>query len=136
MYGVERGVWVEAVLAKFADVGVETLRDFVVAVLTINKSLTRRGHSRMHNITLEVMLVEVCEMLFGPKEGEDGRENLVPDGAQPLKEMLMMVSARRGMIGLERVVWVEAMRAKFADVGVEFLRDFIVAVLSINKSLT
>jgi hypothetical protein len=60
--------WVEAVRSKFADVGVESLRDFVRCVLMINRRLRNADHSVVHQTTLNMMLREVCDMLFGPEE--------------------------------------------------------------------
>ena len=59
-------VWVSAVLAKFSDVGVFSLRDFLRSVVVINRKLVLVGHRRLHVATLEVMLAELDEMVFGP----------------------------------------------------------------------
>lgn len=69
MVGPVGDAWVEAVRSKFADVGVLSLRDFVKHVLGVNRRLHNAGHSMLHQTTLNMMLSEVCEMLFGP-DGE------------------------------------------------------------------
>jgi hypothetical protein len=68
MIGTVADAWVEAVRSKFADVGVLSLRDFVRYVLMINRMLRNADHSVMHQTTLNMMLREVCDMLFGPEE--------------------------------------------------------------------
>jgi hypothetical protein len=65
MVGPVLEAWVEAVRSKFADVGVLGLRDFVQDVLGINRRLHDAGHSMLHHTTLNMMLREVCDMLFG-----------------------------------------------------------------------
>ena len=68
--GMNRGdndAWVEAVRAKLADVGVETLRQFVMSVLVLNKKLRARHHRELHETTLNQLLAEVCKMLMGPE---------------------------------------------------------------------
>jgi hypothetical protein len=66
LIGTEGEEWVEAVRAKFEDVGVHTLRDFVGTALTINGTLVRSGHRPMNHTTLNMMLLEGCDMGFGP----------------------------------------------------------------------
>ena len=68
MVGTVADAWVEAVRSKFANVGVLSLRDFVQYVLMINRMLRNADHSVMHQTTLNMMLREVCDMLFGPEE--------------------------------------------------------------------
>ena len=70
--GVEGEEWVEAVRAKLEDVEVHTLRDFMGTALTLNRTLAGCGHRQMHHTTLNMMLMEVCEMMFGPVD--DGVE--------------------------------------------------------------
>jgi hypothetical protein len=70
--GVEGDEWVEAVRAKFEDVGVHTLRDFLGTSLTLNRTLVGSGHRQMHHTALNMMLMEICDMVFGPLE--DGVE--------------------------------------------------------------
>jgi hypothetical protein len=60
--------WVEAVRSKFADIGVVTLRDFVRDILVINRRLHNAGHIMLHQTTLNLMLKEVSDMVFGPDE--------------------------------------------------------------------
>jgi hypothetical protein len=68
MIGAVADSWVEAVRLKLADVGVLTLRDFVRYVLRINRMLRSEDHRIMHQATLNMMLAEVCEMLFDSEE--------------------------------------------------------------------
>ena len=68
MIGPTGGAWVEVIRSKLADVGVLSLRDFVCDVLRINRKLRNAGHSVLHQTTLNMMLREVFEMLFGPDE--------------------------------------------------------------------
>jgi hypothetical protein len=70
--GVEGAEWGEAVRAKLEDVGVHTLRDFLRTALTLNRTLAGSGHRPMHHTTLNMMLMEICDMVFGPLE--DGVE--------------------------------------------------------------
>jgi hypothetical protein len=68
MIGTVADAWVEAMRSKFADVGVLSLHDFVRYVLRINRMLRNADHSVMHQTTLNMILREVCDMLFGPEE--------------------------------------------------------------------
>jgi hypothetical protein len=68
MTGAVAEAWVEAVRDKFAEVGVVTLRDFIVNVLVINKRLHAAEYSVLHRTTLNMMLSEVAEMMYGPQE--------------------------------------------------------------------
>jgi hypothetical protein len=68
IHGHTGEAWVEAMRSKLADIGVVTLRDLVREVLEINRKLRDAGHSVLHRTTLNMMLREVCEMLFGPGE--------------------------------------------------------------------
>jgi hypothetical protein len=68
MIGPVGDAWVEAARSKFADVGVLSLHDFVRHVLMINRKLRNAGHTVLHQTTLNMMLREVCKMLFGPDE--------------------------------------------------------------------
>jgi hypothetical protein len=64
MTGPAADAWVEAVRSKFADIGVLSLRDFVRNILKINRMLRDADHVVMHQTTLNMMLREVCDMLF------------------------------------------------------------------------
>ncbi len=68
MAGPVLDAWVESVRSKFADVGVLSLRDFVQSMLKINRMLRNADHSVMHQTTLNMMLREVCDMVFGIEE--------------------------------------------------------------------
>jgi hypothetical protein len=63
----DNNAWVEAVRAKLADVGVVTLRQFVMNVLVLNQKLRARHHRELHETTLNQVLAEVCEMVMGPE---------------------------------------------------------------------
>ena len=45
-----------------------TLRKFMSSVLTVNEKLNDSGHKRLDVETLDLMVEEVCDMLFGPEE--------------------------------------------------------------------
>jgi hypothetical protein len=51
--------------------------------------------------------------------------NVIPAGFHPMVGMLKVVAFKKNMIGPVADAWVEAVRSKFADVGVESLRDFV-----------
>ena len=63
------------------------------------------------------------------------QENGLPVGFQPMVGMLEMVAFKKKMIGPVGDAWVEAVRSKFADVGVLNLSDFMCGVLDINRDL-
>jgi hypothetical protein len=46
------------------SIGVETVRDFVGSVLSVNQRLYVAHHSQMHKPTLTAMLEEACAMMF------------------------------------------------------------------------
>ena len=60
--------WVEEVRAKFEDVGVVTIRDFVCYALVLQTRLNLAGHRMLHHSTHNMMLREVSDMFFGPEE--------------------------------------------------------------------
>ena len=60
--------WVEEVRAKFEDVGVDTIRDFVRYALVLQRRLNYAGHHMIHHSTHNMMLREVSEMFFEPEE--------------------------------------------------------------------
>lgn len=64
----EADLWVETVRANFSDIGVDSVRDFLVSVLEINTKLSAAGLPKLANATLTMMLKEVCEMIAGPDE--------------------------------------------------------------------
>ena len=68
MVGVEADVWVESVMAKFAQVRITSLRDYVSFALVINRRLHDAGLKQLHDLTLAMMSREVAEMLWGPEE--------------------------------------------------------------------
>jgi hypothetical protein len=63
------------------------------------------------------------------------QENGLPMGFQPMVGMLEMVAFKKKMVGPVGDSWVEAVRSKFADIGVLNLRDFVSGVLSVNRDL-
>ena len=63
------------------------------------------------------------------------QENVLSVGFQPLVEMLGMVASKKKMVGPVGDAWVDAVRSKFADIGVLSLRDFVRDVLVINRRL-
>jgi hypothetical protein len=63
------------------------------------------------------------------------QENGLPMGFQQMVGMLEMVAFKKKMVGPVGDSWVEAVRSKFADIGVLNLRDFVSGVLSINRDL-
>jgi hypothetical protein len=67
--------WVEFVAEKLLDIGVMTLRDFVLSVLNVNGMLENNVHRRgLHQATLNMMLSEVYDVMW---ESEAGKEELV-----------------------------------------------------------
>ena len=78
--GIGANVWVQVVFANLGDVGVHTLREFTASVLTINNKLGDSGHRHLEAKTLNLMITEVCEMIFGPEREvvleEVGEEDL------------------------------------------------------------
>ena len=61
--------------------------------------------------------------------------HVLPADFQPVVGMLEMVAFKKKMLGAEGDAWVEAVRAKLADIGVVELRDFVRHVLVINRRL-
>jgi hypothetical protein len=69
--------WVEAVRSKLEDIGVVSLREFLTNILVLNRNLRARQHAVLHETTLTMILVEVCEMVMGP---EDEMEDETDEG--------------------------------------------------------
>jgi hypothetical protein len=62
------------VVLKLKDVGVVTVKDFVVAVLVLNQRLERAGHWWLHEPTLQAMLKEAVDMVFRLGERREAAE--------------------------------------------------------------
>jgi hypothetical protein len=58
--------WVRVIWEKLRDIGVETVRDYVSSVLSVNRRLVAYGHGPLYKKTLTALLEEACEMMFGP----------------------------------------------------------------------
>ena len=69
MIGREAETWVEAVRAKFEDIGVESIQDFVRGILLLNRDLMRSGSRQLHATTIDMMLEESMAMVEWPAEG-------------------------------------------------------------------
>ena len=63
--GVAGKGWIVAVVDKLRDMGVDTWTDFIRTVLVTNKQLEVGGHRRLHQKTMEVLLKEACDLVFG-----------------------------------------------------------------------
>jgi hypothetical protein len=76
--GIGAEVWVQVVFSNLGDVGVHTLREFMVSVLTVNKKLADSGHCCLEAKMLTMMMAEGGEMMCGPEDevnlGERGRD--------------------------------------------------------------
>jgi hypothetical protein len=68
MCGKDGEAWVEGMVDKLLDVGVEMVRNFVGSVLVLNKRLTENQHDKVGQATLNMMLMEVCDMMVWPGE--------------------------------------------------------------------
>ena len=71
MVGADGDVWADVTLNNFFDIGVETLRDLVKSVFTVNLKLAQSGHDELDQETLDMMLSEVCDIMWGPEVGEE-----------------------------------------------------------------
>ncbi len=56
--GYNANAWVEAVLYKLNQVGVESIQDLIKNALNLNRMLSRNGHPRMHQTTIVSLLTE------------------------------------------------------------------------------
>ena len=66
MIGATAEAWVEAILYKFDDIGVESVQDFVRGILLINHDLARSGSRQLPATTLDMMLEEAVGMVQWP----------------------------------------------------------------------
>jgi hypothetical protein len=66
--GVSRDGWIAAVTENLEDVGIESVVDFIRMVLGVNNRLGDRGHQRMHESTVKLMMEEACDIMFGRQE--------------------------------------------------------------------
>jgi hypothetical protein len=64
--------WVRVIWQKLRDIGIESVRDYVSSVLSVNERLVAYGHGPLYKKTLTAMLVEACEMMFGPLDSVEG----------------------------------------------------------------
>ena len=67
-------MWVQVVFANLGDVGIHTLREFTASVLTINAKLGNSSHRHLEVKTLNLMIAEVCDMMFGLEHNVDVEE--------------------------------------------------------------
>jgi hypothetical protein len=67
--------WIQTVMEKLEDIGVTTVRDFLLNVVIINKRLRDRSHRELHVTTLKLIMAELVELVMGAEESdeEDGR---------------------------------------------------------------
>ena len=65
--GVGANVWIQVVFANLGDIGIHGLRQFMESVLTVNERLSESGHRKLEAGTLNLMIAEVCDMMFGPE---------------------------------------------------------------------
>jgi hypothetical protein len=70
MEGVARDGWIEGVTENLEEVGIQTVVDFIRGVLQVNRRLGDRGHQRLHERTVGLLMEKACEIMFGPEEGE------------------------------------------------------------------
>jgi sulfur transfer complex TusBCD TusB component (DsrH family) len=118
----EKDAWVKAMDAKLQDVGVLSLREFVMKVVVINKKLIARGHQALHETELMMMMAEVCDMVMGPEESA-------------LLIMLEGVAIKSRGSRAVKDAWVKKVDAQLRDVGVLSLPEFVMKVVVINKML-
>jgi hypothetical protein len=72
--GIEGEVWVDEVLASINDIGIFTVRDFVMHVMTLNERLTIGGHPELAPETINAMLSEACEMFEMEQSVEENQQ--------------------------------------------------------------
>ena len=75
MTGAESRMWVGAVHDKLNDVEVFSVRDFIVASLTVNRRLHARGYKQLHFTTLKLMLRRSCDVMYEDTESSGGNSN-------------------------------------------------------------
>jgi hypothetical protein len=68
MRGMEAAVWVEVVFLKLSEAGVHNLRDFVGSILTLEQIQVLGEDAESNRYLLEMMLMETCDLMFGPEE--------------------------------------------------------------------
>jgi hypothetical protein len=61
--------WIAGVTDNLQDVGVGSVIDLIKNVLVLNTRLVDGGHRRLHDITLQALMEEACEIMFGPGSG-------------------------------------------------------------------
>ena len=69
------------------------------------------------------------------RKGKVQKVETVANQFKPLVAMLEMVAWKRGIVGLEGMLWVEDMVGKLADAGVYTLRDCVESVVVVNKRM-
>jgi len=63
---IRADMWIQGMYGKLGDIGIHTLREFLESLLTINERLVENGHRQVEAQTLNLMIAEVCDMMFGP----------------------------------------------------------------------
>ena len=66
--GIGSNMWVQVIYANFGDAGIHTLREFMASMLTVNEKLGDSGHRNLEVETVNLMIAEVCGMMFRPEQ--------------------------------------------------------------------
>ena len=69
LQGNHGDIWCRVIFASFEDVRIHSLRVFSTSILTLNERLRAHGWKALHPDTLEMMIAEVSDMMFGPQRG-------------------------------------------------------------------
>ena len=78
MTGAESKMWIGAVHDKLNDVEIFSVRDFIVASLTVNRRLHARGYRQLHFTTLKLMLRRSCDVMYDDTESSGENSDDMP----------------------------------------------------------
>jgi hypothetical protein len=78
MTGAESRMWVGAVHDKLNDVEIFSVREFIVASMTVNRRLHARGYRQLHFSTMKLMLRKSCDVMYDDTESTGGNSDDVP----------------------------------------------------------
>jgi hypothetical protein len=65
--GKHAEIWCRVMYQGLDNVGIHTLRDFQVSILSLNEKLLANGWKRVEPEVLQLMVAEVGDMMFGPE---------------------------------------------------------------------
>jgi hypothetical protein len=115
--------WVNAVMGKLADIGVNTVQAAVADVNEINPRLFRAGHIPMFTRTLVLLAQEGAA--FAPDN----------DVSHDLTLFLQAIAGDKNLTGKDVLSWAEKVRSKLQSIGITTVLEMLSRSPTLNREL-